>query len=82
MTCGKTIYPDKRAAATARNAWMHSHHNRPDHLRIYACRSCNGWHLTSNHGGTEWAKHSHPHHRPHYCRARLNRRRHHNHDDS
>ncbi len=43
--CGKSRYPDKRAAQSAMNARMRSH-NRPDHLRIYACPICRGWHMT------------------------------------
>jgi len=45
---GKVRFPDKRAAATARNARMNSRYRRgkPKYLRIYPCPSCGGWHLT------------------------------------
>ncbi len=40
---GKTIF-DKRGAETARNKrWEEAHVG----LRIYPCRFCGGWHLTS-----------------------------------
>lgn len=44
--CEKHVY-SKVEAQTAYNARMRSRHNRPEHLRIYFCNSCQGWHLTS-----------------------------------
>lgn len=66
MTCGKTIYPDKRAAETARNSRLHSRHNRPCYLRIYPCPDCQGWHLA--HGKDPNSKFAKPIHGPRYHR--------------
>jgi len=45
--CQKKRYDDKRSAQGARNVRMESArgHNRPEHLRIYDCPDCGGWHL-------------------------------------
>ena len=47
-TCGKYTY-SKRDALTARNARLRrnpSSNKRPAFLRVYACATCCGWHLT------------------------------------
>lgn len=44
-TCTKQKY-SKVEAQTVVNSRMSSRHNRPEHLRIYNCYHCNGWHVT------------------------------------
>ena len=58
--CGKTRYPDKKAALSAinyrarrRHDHGHGRHNtsrrgKEKALRAYPCPDCRGWHLTSN----------------------------------
>lgn len=43
--CRKQKYT-KVEAQTVVNARMSARHNRPEHLRIYHCPLCNGWHVT------------------------------------
>lgn len=42
--CGKKVY-DKKTAQTKRNFLMNS--GKEKYMRIYPCKGCNGWHLTS-----------------------------------
>ncbi len=49
QTCGKTRYPDRKAAQSAINLFNRSkrgRHGRPESVRSYACPNCHGWHLT------------------------------------
>ena len=50
--CIKKAYT-KKDAQTALNARLRGRyrHNKPDHLRIYHCPDCNGWHLTHKGAG-------------------------------
>lgn len=50
ISCWKNRYPTKRDAVTAMNLRMNgrkkNRRNRPEHLRVYRCQKCRGWHLT------------------------------------
>jgi len=43
--CGKVVF-DKKTAQTKKN-WLMTH-GVADDLRIYPCKRCAGWHLTSS----------------------------------
>lgn len=46
-TChGKPCYT-KKEALSAKNHRLRSHHKAPDYLRVYYCKRCNLFHLTS-----------------------------------
>lgn len=51
--CGKKIF-DKRGAKSALN-WNASHpRKRRKEKRMYYCRVCKAWHLTSKEDGENW----------------------------
>lgn len=45
--CGKIRYTSKPAAEAAGVLRAEQNPNYPDVLRVYFCRRCDGWHLTS-----------------------------------
>ena len=49
FACGKTRYPDKRAAVSQKNLIERGHRgHHPGKLRVYPCPACRGWHLTKH----------------------------------
>lgn len=48
IACGKTRYPDKRAAVSQINLNRpnRGRRGRAETLRAYHCEQCGGWHLT------------------------------------
>lgn len=50
--CPKTPYT-KREAQTVRNLRLKGRHGRPEMLRLYECKQCGAWHLTSKESYSE-----------------------------
>lgn len=51
MSCGKIKYKDKIAAMMALISCLHARYRKNkkrNETRIYFCKECNAWHLTSN----------------------------------
>lgn len=46
-SCNKQAYKTKKLAQTVRNIRIRSK-RKADDLKIYLCRYCNDWHLTSH----------------------------------
>lgn len=44
---GKTIYLTSKQATTAMHSIKKTSHRKVIPKRIYSCKKCNGWHLTS-----------------------------------
>lgn len=49
---GKTSYPSEHQARNSRKAVYKQ--GRKRRLRVYPCRACGGWHLTSEVGNKAW----------------------------
>ena len=48
MRCDKELYPTKLIAQEAINGIKKHRNLRKPPVRAYYCKSCDGWHLTSN----------------------------------
>lgn len=46
--CQKRVYPTKRLAQEMLNHCVKEGYESPKHLRIYCCKACKGWHITSH----------------------------------